>query len=163
MKIEPGILQDIEGERERQETKWGEQNHAPELWQVILLEEIGEAAKALLEGDAPGYRAEMIQAAAVTIAAIGSLDRWIEFQGGYTSNLRWARACRKVGDGPPFSSVAEALSIIYTALALHSGQTLTTYGEGTENVGQPAPPAEPESDAVSRAKDDILCEEEGKK
>ena len=90
MKIEPGILQDIEGERERQETKWGEQNHAPELWQVILLEEIGEAAKALLEGDAPGYRAEMIQAAAVTIAAIGSLDR----------------ACRKVGDGPPFSSVA---------------------------------------------------------
>ena len=62
-----------------------------------------------------------------------------------------------------FDQDQEALSIIYTALALHNGQTLTTYGEGTENVGQPAPPAEPESDAVSRAKDDILCEEEGKK
>ena len=55
-----------------------------------------------------------------------------------------------------FDQDLEALYIIYTALALHNG-------EGTENVGQPAPPAEPESDAVSRAKDDILCEEEGKK
>ena len=55
-----------------------------------------------------------------------------------------------------FDQDQEALSIIYTALALHNR-------EGTENVGQPAPPAEPESDAVSRAKDDILCEEEGKK
>ena len=35
------------------------------------------------------------------------------------------------------------------ALALHNG-------EGTENVGQPAPPAEPESYVVSRGKDDIL-------
>lgn len=75
MKINPAVLLDIERERERQETKWGEQNHPPEWWEVILLEEIGEAAKGLLEGDGTAYRAEMIQAAAVTIAAIESLDR----------------------------------------------------------------------------------------
>jgi len=77
MKINPVILQDIERERERQETKWGEQNHLPEWWQIILAEETGEAAKALLEGNGEIYRAEMIQAAAVTIAAIESLDRAI--------------------------------------------------------------------------------------
>ena len=80
MKIVPTILLAIERERERQETKWGEQNHLPEWWQIILLEEIGEAAKALLEGNGEIYRAEMIQATAVAIAAIESLDRAIAKQ-----------------------------------------------------------------------------------
>jgi len=36
-------------ERLRQDNKWGEQNHLPEQWLVILMEELGELSKALLE------------------------------------------------------------------------------------------------------------------
>lgn len=69
------IIAEIKKERRNQDKKWGKQNHGPEFWMLILLEEIGEAAKAILEGAALGYRDEMIQAAAICIAAIESLDR----------------------------------------------------------------------------------------
>lgn len=70
----------IELERFRQEDKWGEQNHSPEWWMQILMEEVGEAAKALLEAKFGDhmlviYREEMIQVAAVAVAAIESYDR----------------------------------------------------------------------------------------
>lgn len=79
-------LQDIMKERLRQDEKWGEQNHEPERWLIILGEEYGEACKAALEADtAPNltlvneytkcYRKEIVQVAAVALAAIESLDR----------------------------------------------------------------------------------------
>ncbi len=43
------ILKEIEQERENQILKWGPQNHTPEKWLVILMEEVGEAAKDVLE------------------------------------------------------------------------------------------------------------------
>ena len=70
----PDVLGQVINERERQDEKWGEQNHTPDKWILILSEEVGEAAKALLEGDA-NYRSEMIQIAAVAIAATESFDR----------------------------------------------------------------------------------------
>ena len=39
----------IQIEREAQDEKWGEQRHSDEKWLAILLEELGEAAKAVLE------------------------------------------------------------------------------------------------------------------
>jgi len=74
------ILGDILLERVKQDRKWGIQNHNPEWWMQILMEEVGEAARALLEGhfgaeSAHTYREEMIQVAAVAIAAIESFDR----------------------------------------------------------------------------------------
>ncbi len=39
----------VEDERQRQEEKWGEQNHSFDKWMVILLEEIGEMSRASLE------------------------------------------------------------------------------------------------------------------
>jgi NTP pyrophosphatase (non-canonical NTP hydrolase) len=75
------VVRQVLTERERQDRKWGEQNHDPLFWLAILQEEVGETAKAILEarfarnGQYSEYREEMIQVAAVAIAAIECLDR----------------------------------------------------------------------------------------
>ena len=74
------IALEVLNERARQDTKWGEQNHNPSWWMLILGEEVGEACRAALEaasydGDLEPYRAELIQVAAVAIAAIECYDR----------------------------------------------------------------------------------------
>ena len=69
------ILEEIKSERQKQDSKWGEQNHATLKWNAILGEEVGEVAKSILEGDLKNYREELIQVAAVAVAAIESLDR----------------------------------------------------------------------------------------
>ena len=69
------ILMEILNERVRQEKKWGQQNHAPLKWNAILGEEFGEVSKAILERNVEEYRKELIQVAAVSIAAIECLDR----------------------------------------------------------------------------------------
>ncbi len=66
------MLQAIRDERARQDVKWGVQRHTPEKWLVILMEEVGEVARASLEGDTVGYAEELIQVAAVTVAALES-------------------------------------------------------------------------------------------
>lgn len=65
----------VMAERNRQDAKWGIQNHAPHIWLVILGEEFGEASKATLEMDWNAYRSEMVQVAAVAVAAIEACDR----------------------------------------------------------------------------------------
>jgi NTP pyrophosphatase (non-canonical NTP hydrolase) len=74
-------LREIQAERERQDARWGEQNHEPMVWLSILTEEVGEVAKAILEGSVSNYREEIIQCAAVSLAALQSLNRnEIKFQ-----------------------------------------------------------------------------------
>jgi hypothetical protein len=82
-------LRDIIAERERQEAKWGEQNHDPFLYLTILGEEYGETCKAALEArfnsSGPGtptaidrladLRAEAVQTAAVAMAIVECIDR----------------------------------------------------------------------------------------
>lgn len=76
MKIERGaILSAIDREREQQDQTWGEQNHHPDRWMTILGEEYGEACKHSLEDDVVKYAEELIQVAAVAVAAIESLYR----------------------------------------------------------------------------------------
>lgn len=78
------ISQEIMDERERQDTKFGfKRNHSPAEWLMILGEEVGEANKAALErhfnmvcpDGMRAYRKELVQVAAVAMAAIESLDR----------------------------------------------------------------------------------------
>ena len=74
------IIQEILAERKKQDTKWGEQNHSPIEWLAILGEETGEASKIAVDAHFLGtqiqnYRKEMIQVAAVVLAAIESFDR----------------------------------------------------------------------------------------
>ncbi len=65
------ILQRIQDERDRQDIKWGAQRHlAQETWLTILVEEVGEVAESILEGDPVGYSKELVQVAAVAVAAL---------------------------------------------------------------------------------------------
>lgn len=80
-------LQDVIDERNRQDYKWGEQNHAPEWWLAILGEEYGELAQAILEthfdanpdgsphGGISNIRKEAVQCAAVALALVECIDR----------------------------------------------------------------------------------------
>jgi hypothetical protein len=75
-----GVLAEVWTERDRQDAKWGEQNHAPVVWLSILGEEFGEVCRAAYEAHfnaAPwsDYRAELVQMAAVAVAMIQCLDR----------------------------------------------------------------------------------------
>lgn len=75
------VLEEIHLERQKQDMKWGQQNHEMSDWYVILGEEFGEVGKAIgeykLQHIVPitEYRKELIQTAAVCVAMIQSLDR----------------------------------------------------------------------------------------
>lgn len=73
--IDPRILNDIIRELERQEAKWGVQDHLPYTWIAILVEEVGEVCQAVLKGDADNYREELVQVVAVAVAQLKSWDR----------------------------------------------------------------------------------------
>jgi hypothetical protein len=87
-------LIDVIAERGKQDAKWGVQDHEITMWLTILMEEVGEAAKDILDsrhgGSTDGqcgsqeeyrqhkqacYRAEMVQVAAVALAMIECYDR----------------------------------------------------------------------------------------
>lgn len=79
------VQADVDSELARQMTKWNVQDHDQILWLSILGEEFGEVARAVLEArmsdrenvgaKAIDLRAELVQVAAVAIAAIENLDR----------------------------------------------------------------------------------------
>ena len=79
------IFNEIRQERQRQDAKWGVQNHNPIEWIAILAEEFGEASKEALEAhfkefyhdsnQLARYREEVIQVAAVAVAMVECLDR----------------------------------------------------------------------------------------
>ena len=78
--IRQNILDDIETERSRQITLWGIQDHSPERWLAILGEEFGEVSKEVAEGiykefNWERFRTELIQTAAVSAAAVETIDR----------------------------------------------------------------------------------------
>jgi len=73
------IFSDVCNERERQDKKWGFQNHDPSVWLMILGEEVGEVNKAALEYkfndvNLKNYRDELIQVIAVCFSMIECLD-----------------------------------------------------------------------------------------
>ena len=71
MKITKKAFYDlVQTERNRQDEKWGEQDHSDEKWLVILLEELGEVSEAILENDDSALLEETVQVAAV-------LENWI--------------------------------------------------------------------------------------
>lgn len=78
------VLGEVLQERERQQAKWGEQDHDPAVWLMILGEEVGEVNNAALEhlmGNLPdlsAYREELIQVAAVAVQAVENLDKRAE-------------------------------------------------------------------------------------
>lgn len=73
-------LAEVAAECDRQDAKWGEQNHLDPTWAAILGEEFGEACQALLHDEFGGraagtLRAELIQIAAVAVQWVEAIDR----------------------------------------------------------------------------------------
>ena len=85
MKARLDHIFEITEERDRQNAKWGIQNHTPIEWCAILTEEVGEVNKEALEfhfkrfykdtGQLERYEKELIQVAAVALAMLESLYR----------------------------------------------------------------------------------------
>lgn len=83
LRLEP-ILADVVSERDRQDQLFGEQNIDPFFSLTVLMEEVGEASNAAIEfkrgnSTSAHLREELVQTAAVAIAAIECLDRgtWV--------------------------------------------------------------------------------------
>lgn len=69
MSAQQYIFDAISNERERQDAKWGADRHLNSReWLPILVEEIGEVAKAILEGKEIELRSELVHVAAVVVA-----------------------------------------------------------------------------------------------
>ena len=63
-------FQEIVAERNRQDEKWGEQNHPPEWWLAILVEEVGEFAEAIQHRQFGGPAGAGVLVEAVHVAAV---------------------------------------------------------------------------------------------
>lgn len=78
------VFNDISAEMDRQIEKFGIQNHPPEWYLAILMEEVGEAAKAALETHfsypeaKDNYKEELVQIAAVAVSAL-LCEEWREY------------------------------------------------------------------------------------
>lgn len=68
MSLEEQFALSIFKERERQNKKWGLQEHEGHAWLGILTEELGEVAKAINENDMDEVKIELEQVAAVCCA-----------------------------------------------------------------------------------------------
>ncbi len=73
-----GRIQDaVLAERARQDKLWGPVEaltHSPDKWQSLVIEEIGEAAKALNDDSPAGMVIELVQAAATIYAWLESIE-----------------------------------------------------------------------------------------
>lgn len=76
------FIRQIIAERASQDAKWGQQNHDNRKWVAILMEEVGEVARAVLEAeqgqqneDPVNLREELVQVAAVALNWLECLER----------------------------------------------------------------------------------------
>ncbi len=71
------VLSEIEQERKTQDLRFGAQPRSlkPTVYLTVLTEELGEVARSIIEGDSDNYRVELIQLAAVAVAAVEDFDR----------------------------------------------------------------------------------------
>lgn len=68
-------LQKVLAERLRQDEKWGVQNHDDWRWLPILMEEVGEASEAMLEGRPADVHREVVHVCAVALAWLEAMER----------------------------------------------------------------------------------------
>lgn len=68
-------LADVASERMRQDRKWGPSASRPVPSLRILIEEVGEVAKAMQDETDDELRAELVQVAAVAVAMVEGIDR----------------------------------------------------------------------------------------
>jgi NTP pyrophosphatase (non-canonical NTP hydrolase) len=119
------VYQDIAAEVARQDAKFGDQTwKIPLMWSAILAEETGEVAQAVIEGNAAGYRQELVQVAAVAVNAIRAHDR----QAANFIRVKRVSALLE-GVDPPCEPVTELLTVEEIADGAAFAQRL--FGEGS--------------------------------
>ena len=69
----PVVYMIIEKECERQDKKWGDQQHSTPMWNMIFGEEHGEMCEAYMNGDRDQFLSELVQCAALLI-------QWIKYE-----------------------------------------------------------------------------------
>lgn len=70
------IIDDINIERQRQNDKWGQQDHDDYRWLAILTEEVGELSQSILHDEFGGYASGTTEAELIQIAAVAV--QWLE-------------------------------------------------------------------------------------
>ena len=69
------IFDKVKDERDYQDKKWGENRNLEDTyWLSIMVEEVGEAAKAILQVT-PNLEEELIQVMAVAVAWLENIER----------------------------------------------------------------------------------------
>ena len=117
--ISPLTLTAIEAEGMRQDAKWGEQNHEPEVWLSILTEELGELAQAMLadrfdtgrdeklhDSHHVSMEIEAIQVAAVAAHFIEYLSRRVRIEAEEAHDRageQWQEAAYQPAPPDPYS------------------------------------------------------------
>lgn len=73
------ILSEIARERKAQDAKHGgpenDDHHSTEDWALFLAHHLGQTVRAIVDGNEAGYRQELIEMAALSVAAIEAFDR----------------------------------------------------------------------------------------
>lgn len=81
----------VERELKRQAFEWGrDRNLHPTLWALVLGEEVGEVSEAILKGERDNYPRELVQVAAVAIAAV---EDWL-FQAAVCADYELGEGAR---------------------------------------------------------------------
>lgn len=79
------VFEDIRKERKRQRERWGgaehDDQHTWKDWSYILAEQLFDAARRAEDHNPEGWRRQLVQMAAVAVAAIESYDRKLD-EGG---------------------------------------------------------------------------------
>ena len=85
---EQQFVKKVKAERERQDEKWGRQTHLGHAWCGILLEELGEFAQAVNDGDWENAEYELVQISACCQAAYAQsrVDQTLDPQWGEYGN-----------------------------------------------------------------------------
>jgi NTP pyrophosphatase (non-canonical NTP hydrolase) len=93
------ISRQIRDERDRQDYKWGIQNHTATEWAMILLEEVGELAEAVLEEHFPldreVWEAEDAFACSILLDMVDKVEKRARI---WCESHEWPEAQQKVYD-----------------------------------------------------------------
>lgn len=123
---------EVRDEMARQRATWGEQNHDPYAYLVILMEEVGEASQAAVKAQFEGgsidrYEEELVQVAAVAVSMILSHRR---------GKWRWGRPGIPLHEGVPDDSrpVEErhARELELALVALAEDPNLSAWAQASE-------------------------------
>ena len=68
------VLKEIKKERDRQDIAWGVRDLPIDTWIAVLAKQFGQASACALDKDMDGFRHQLIQVAAVAVAAIEQHD-----------------------------------------------------------------------------------------